>query len=50
MNEQYVDTMQTTPCECRSFSNGFSTGVGIAVGVGAVTAATVGIYTLLKKR
>ncbi len=45
-----VETMQTTPsCECRSLSNGVATGVGIAVGMGAVAGAAYAVLKLLKR-
>jgi len=48
MNEIY--TMQTTPCECKSFSTGFATGAGIVAGVAVTGAALAALYYLLKKR
>lgn len=45
-----VNTMQTTsPCECKSLSNGVATGVGIAVGVGITAGAVWGILRILKR-
>jgi len=45
-----VNTMQTTsPCECKSLSNGVATGVGIAVGTGLVLGTVWGIRRLLKR-
>ena len=48
MNE--VQTMQNTPCECKSFTSGVATGVGIVTGIGIAAVAAGGIYYLLKKR
>jgi len=48
MNE--VQTMETTTCECKSFTSGIATGIGIVTGIGIAAVATGGLYYLLKKR
>lgn len=48
MNE--INTMQTTPCECQSFSNGFATGAGIVAGVAVTGAALAVLIYIMKKR
>ncbi len=45
-----ANTMQTTACECQSFTSGISYGAGLAVGIGVVTAVTAGILKLWKQR
>lgn len=44
-----VNTMDASPCDCKSLSNGVATGVGIAVGVGLVAGTAWSIFKLLKR-
>lgn len=45
-----VNTMQEIqPCECRSFSNGVATGVGVVLGVSLAAGTLWGISRILKR-